>query len=742
MMVSPRSTVGNLRRSWLERLLAVVRELGAISDVDQTLNRITEATVEFLEFGAAAINVVGADGEVVVRAVAGPPGIDALLGRSSPLQHWQEVLDAAEPWGSLRFFGHEQDRRLIGRIASWSGNESAAEAQPGDWHPEDSLFAPLFSQDGALLGVLSVDQPACGERPSLEQRTVLELFANQAAVAIAESRARDHAEARRWEAEHRWQVTFERSPIGAAIVSPGGVLLQVNESLADMLGYPREQLVGRRTDELTHPDDVGLDLAAFHELLDGSRDSYERQKRLVHADGHLVFGLLQVGVIRSSTGDVQSIVAQINDVTQRKRAEDRLAHRAMHDPLTELPNRVLLEELLAGYLQSGRRTGVLYCDLDRFKIVNDSLGYEAGDELLLVLSHRLRDALPSGVTLGRVGGDEFVALAPDQDDPRRLHGLAQRLASALEQPLVVRGRLHTASLSIGITVGGAGHDHPDEVLREADLALLRAKRRGRARIEMYDPTQDKPVTVHELELEHSLRSALTEGRGLVPYFQPIVNLLDNTPVGYEALVRWVHAEQGLLDPDDFLPMAEQTGLIVPLGWWMLATCCQAAGDVRLTGGGAQWVAVNASGSQLGRGQLVPEIRRGLDASGLPPDRLHLEITESALVEASPAAIREVREVADLGVRIALDDFGTGYSSLSLLRDLPVSTVKIDRSFVAPIASDRSARAIVRSVIGLCQELGITTVAEGIETQEQLTSVRALGCNHGQGYLLGRPRPLE
>jgi diguanylate cyclase (GGDEF)-like protein/PAS domain S-box-containing protein len=560
-------------------------------------------------------------------------------------------------------------------------------------------------------------------------------------VAIAESRARDRAEARRWEAEHRWQVTFERSPIGAAIVGEDGELLQVNESLVDMLGYRREQLLRLRLSQLTHPDDIDEGTALFNELLDGSRDSYENQKRLVHADGHVVFGLLHVGVIRNSAGAIQSIVAQINDVTQRKQAEDRLAHRAMHDPLTELPNRTLLEELLAGYLDAGRPAGVLYCDLDRFKVVNDSLGHEAGDELLLVLSHRLRDALPAGITLGRVGGDEFVVLAPDEDDPRRLYALAQRLTSALEQPLVVRGHLHTASLSIGITVGGAGYDHPDEVLREADLALLRAKRRGRARIEMYDPTQDKPVTVHELELEHSLRSALAQNRGLVPYFQPIVGLLDNVAVGYEALVRWEHAEQGLLDPDAFLPMAEQTGLIVPLGWWMLATCCKAAGDSRLTGGSAQWVAVNASGSQLGRGQLVPEIRRGLEFGGLTPDRLHLEITESALVEASPAAIREVHEVADLGVKIALDDFGTGYSSLSLLRNLPVSTVKIDRSFVAPIATDRNARAIVRAVIGLCRELNIETVAEGIETQEQLTSVRALGCGQGQGYLLGRPMPL-
>jgi EAL domain-containing protein (putative c-di-GMP-specific phosphodiesterase class I) len=334
-----------------------------------------------------------------------------------------------------------------------------------------------------------------------------------------------------------------------------------------------------------------------------------------------------------------------------------------------------------------------------------------------------------------------VVLVPGEDDTEELLVLAEELMSALTAPLAVRGHLHTVSVSIGVTIGRSSHSHPDVVLREADLALLRAKRSGRTRIEVYDPAQDKAATLHDLELEQALRSALADNHGLIPYFQPIVSLADNIPVGYEALIRWRHDEDGMLAPQDFLPMAEQAGLIVPLGWWMLSVSCLAAQDVRLTGGWSRWISVNASASQLGRGQLLTEIRRALDASALPPHRLHLEITESALVNASPAVVKEVRELADLGVQVALDDFGTGYSSLSLLRDLPVATVKIDRSFVTPIATDRATRAIVRSVIALCQELAITTIAEGIETQEQLTSLRALGCNLGQGYLLGRPSPL-
>ena len=734
------SELANVRLSWLERLLDVVRELGQTSDLTLMLQRIAGAAVGFLEFGAAAINVVDGD-EIRVAAVAGPRQMDELLGQTSPVQYWLDLLDAAEEWGSLRFFSHEQDQSLFDQIASWVPDNDRPDDDPEAWHPEDALFAPLIGPDGGLLGILSVDQPSSGRRPVQEQRTVLELFANQAAVAIADFRAHERAEGRRRDAEHRWEVAFERSPIGAAIVNPDGTLAQANASLADMFGYTRAELVGMPFTELTHPEDAYTDSVLFADLVAGRRDSYEMSKRYLARDGRVLFGLLHVGAIRDRTGDTQSIVAQVNDLTQRKAAEDQLAHRATHDALTELPNRSELEFRLAAHLSSGQPVGVLYCDLDRFKTVNDSLGHDAGDELLVLLAHRLREALPSRCILGRVGGDEFVALVPGEDNPEALRVLATRLMTALNQPLELRGHRHIASVSIGITIGGALHSHPDEVLREADLALLRAKRSGRSRIEVYDPTQDKPATLHDLELEHSLRTALAEDRGLIPYYQPIVNLADHQPVGYESLVRWQLPGEGLLHPDEFLPMAEQTGLIVPLGWWMLGESCRAANDRRLTGGWSRWVAVNASGSQLGRGQLVPEIRRGLDDSGLLPSRLHLEITESALVDASAAAIKEVRAVADLGVQIALDDFGTGYSSLSLLRDLPVSTVKIDRSFVTPIAADRVARAIVRSVITLCQELNITTVAEGIETEEQLTSLRALGCTHGQGFLLGRPLPL-
>ncbi len=731
----------SVRRSWLEQVLDVVRGLGANGDLHETLTRVVEAVVDVLEFGAAAINVTTPEGDALrVDAVAGPPEALDLRGQSSDMQYWLDLLDASEEWGALRFFSHEHDPAPMDRVVSWTPKQTD-ESDPETWQADDALMAPLRDANGALLGVLSVDQPRSGRRPDLEQRTVLELFAAQAAIAITDAMAHKESESRRRDAELRWQVAFAHSPVGTAIVNPGGELSEFNDALVDMLGYSREELLSGSLRGFAHPDDEDNDAELLAELMSGTRDTYEIEKRYVHRDGHIVWGLLHVGVVRDDQGVVQSVVGQVNDITARKIAEQQFAYRAMHDQLTGLPNRSRLEELLAAYKAAGRPAGVLCCGLDRFKTVNDSLGHDAGDELLIAVAQRLQAAVTEGITVGRAGADEFVLIVPDESDPEALRGLAVRLIAVLQQPIALRGYQHTASASIGVTICGPRHEHADEVLRDADQALRRAKRHGRARVEMYDPTQDRPATVADLELEHALRAALADGRGLLPYFQPVVSLDTNAPVGYEALIRWAHSERGLLEPDDFLPLAEQSGLIAPLGWWMLDVSCQAAADPQLTGGWSRWVAVNVSGSQLGRGQLAPAIRQALDAGELPASRLHLEITETALVEASPAAIKEVREVADLGVRIALDDFGTGYSSLSLLRDLPVSTVKIDRSFVKPIASDRTARAIVRSVIALCQELSIVTVGEGVETEEQITSLRALGCTLAQGYLLGRPSPL-
>ncbi|HVU72260.1 MAG TPA: EAL domain-containing protein [Mycobacteriales bacterium] len=542
--------------------------------------------------------------------------------------------------------------------------------------------------------------------------------------------------------EERWNLAVQISDLGFMLMRADGVIVEANDAALAMIGAVRTDLERGTFDVVTHADDKDASEEMYRVLRSGESDHAVQEKRYVHRiTGKPIWVRLHLSVAREDDGSPRYYIGIIEDIRGRKSAEDELAFRATHDTLTGLPNRAMIESLLAEPVAEQKPIGVLSLDLDRFKAVNDSLGRDAGDELLRAVMRRLRAQLPADAVLARESGDQFLVLAPRAHDSAALRDIGERLQRALEEPLLVRGFAHTTNVSIGATISAPRHVHPDEVLRDADQALYRAKRDGRGRVEVYDPAQDKPATLDDLALEHALRRALQSGEGLVAHYQPIVRMADLSAVGYEALVRWQHPELGLLNPAAFLPLAEQTALIARVGDWMLETSCRAATDARLTDGWSRWVAVNASGSQLGRGELVPAVEHALDVSGLEPALLHLEITETALVEATPTVVKEINEIADMGVCIALDDFGTGFSSLTLLRDLPVGVVKIDRSFVAPIGIEKGTTAIVRSLIQLCGELGITTVAEGIETEDQLTALRALGCAEGQGFLFGHPAPL-
>jgi diguanylate cyclase (GGDEF)-like protein len=386
--------------------------------------------------------------------------------------------------------------------------------------------------------------------------------------------------------------------------------------------------------------------------------------------------------------------------------------------------------------------GVAFLDLDRFKVINDSLGHAVGDELLAEAAARLTAAVRPEDFVGRIGGDEFVIVLERLTDEDDLLFVARRIAEAFDEPMTLAGHQHLISVSVGAAVGSSP-DSPDEVLMRADLALLRAKRAGRARVEVFDSGVDRITTLADLEFEAQLRRSI-DAEELRAYYQPVVELAGQRVTGHEALVRWEHPALGLLGPDSFLPLAENSGVIRSLGWWMLFRAChdaaEAAARAVASGLAPQWVAVNMSASQLNRPGLLSIVTDALDVSGLPPSLLHLEITETALLQASAAVITDLRALRDRGVGIVLDDFGTGYSSLSLLRDLPVTSVKIDRSFVAPLLADHSASAIVRAVLLMCADLGLPTVAEGVETPEQLERLVAFGCTHGQGYLFGRPEP--
>ena len=576
----------------------------------------------------------------------------------------------------------------------------------------------------------------------------------QLLVALSQTRAAElvlhEHRSRLYQAQRQWQLAFDHSPIGAALVTPEGTLARCNQSLADLLERAPDELQGSPFTAVVQAVDAPLLDGLFSDLAEGRRDSCVLEHDFHRRSGGILSAHIEVAAIRDETGRLQTMVAQVQDIGEQRRAEEARAYEALHDELTGLPNSVFLASQIGELLRIGRPFGVAYCNMNRLKTVNDSLGRTAGDELLRDVARRLCSSLPGRCTLGRVVGDEFMMVCLGSASVDDLQAMGAGILAALAEPFDVRGHRHALGANIGVTAAHPWHRHPDEVMREAHEAMLRSKARGRSRVEVYDPDEDNPATVADLELEDALRESLEAGAPITAYFQPIVRLADRAVVGHEALARWRHPSRGLLAPAAFLPLAEQSGLVVPLGWRMLEAGCAALdassgpADVPPCRPGPSlgrrptWMSVNVSASQLGRGQLVPAVVRALDAAGADPSRLHLEITESALVHPTRAVKHELSELRRMGVEIALDDFGTGYSSLSMLRDLPVSAVKIDRSFVEPLARDPGTAAIVHRLVELCRDLGIDSVAEGIETEGQAAILGRLDCTYGQGYLFGRP----
>jgi diguanylate cyclase (GGDEF)-like protein/PAS domain S-box-containing protein len=428
-------------------------------------------------------------------------------------------------------------------------------------------------------------------------------------------------------------------------------------------------------------------------------------------------------------------VGTYEDITERHQAEEHIAHVARHDALTELPNRLLFHEKMAAGLvrvnSSGESMAVMCLDLDNFKAVNDSLGHPIGDKLLQKVARRLCGHLGDGDTISRLGGDEFAILHP-MSTLRDVESLARRLVGAGSEPVDVEGHEITTGISIGIAIAPQNGKTSDQLMKCADVALYQAKSQGRNTFRFFEPSMDLRLQARRA-LEIDLRRALSAGEFHLAY-QPLINLSSNELVGFEALLRWNHPERGPVSPAEFIPVAEEIGLIIPLGQWVLRQACTEA--ARWPGG--LKVAVNLSPVQFrGRG-LLTTVTQTLAAAGLPPDRLELEITEAVLLEQNEANIGTLHQLRALGTRIAMDDFGTGYSSLSYLRRFPFDKIKIDRSFVFDSIAGQQGEAIIRTIAELGSTLGIQTTAEGIETAEQLQIVRRAGCTEGQGYLIGRP----
>jgi diguanylate cyclase (GGDEF)-like protein len=433
-------------------------------------------------------------------------------------------------------------------------------------------------------------------------------------------------------------------------------------------------------------------------------------------------------------------VSVTRDISDRKEAELELSHAALHDALTGLPNRALFHDRLGLALRrTERRSGsvaVLFCDLDRFKVVNDSLGHDAGDRLLVDVAKRIGAALRPADTVARFGGDEFTMLCEDVAGEIEAATIAQRIVDVFRDPFLLEDGEVFLATSLGIAIARGADDRAEDLIRDADAAMYRAKERGKGRYEIFDEAM-RADAVARLETESALRRALERGE-LRLHYQPEVELATGTITGYEALVRWQHPTRGLLGPSAFIPLAEETGLIVGIGEWILREACTEA---------QRWtepltLAVNLSARQLAQHDLVAMVRAAMAETGTDPSRLCLEITESAVMESGTATTAQLRALKSLGVQLAIDDFGTGFSSLAHLRRFPVDVLKIDGTFVAGLGQEPQDASIAAAVISLAHALGLKTVAEGIETDEQLAILKELGCNLGQGYLFARPLPPE
>jgi diguanylate cyclase (GGDEF)-like protein/PAS domain S-box-containing protein len=528
--------------------------------------------------------------------------------------------------------------------------------------------------------------------------------------------------------EQRYRILFENSPQPMWVEdSESRQFLAVNEAAVRHYGFPRAKFL-----QMSSKDLLGEDLFSAETSSGGV------VRRHVTARGEPRD--VEINAHEIDFEGRRALLVSAMDVTARRKAQARLLQAAFYDPLTGLPNRALFKDRLEVAFsrargRDGLRFAVLFLDLDRFKLVNDSLGHRAGDELLVQIAQRLESCRRSGDTVARLGGDEFTLLVENVGDSEEALRVSDRVHRAMAPPFLVEGHEVFAAVSIGIALGGPGTEHPDNLMRDADTAMYRAKVRG-SRQAVFDASMHERAMA-DLRVENELRRALERGEMRVHY-QPIVNLDSGAVVGVEALVRWEHRERGLIAPGDFIPLAEETGLIVPLGRWVLEEACRNMSALP----GNIGLSVNLSGRQLLQPDLVEQVSTALSRASLDPKRLRLELTESMLIGSGAAAVEGLDRLRGTGAELCIDDFGTGYSSLSYLHQLPIDALKIDRSFVKAMVADDRKIKIVQSILMLGKGLGIEVVAEGVETEEQAATLRRMGCQRAQGYLFSRPGPLH
>lgn len=541
----------------------------------------------------------------------------------------------------------------------------------------------------------------------------------------------------------RFRSAFDYASIGMAIVSGEGRWLEVNNSLCALLGYSEKELLKTDFLALTHQEDVPRVVSKMRDLLAGKLRSYQMEKRYIHKSGAVIWANWSVSLAHTVSQSSIHLIFQVQDITDRKRAEERLHHDAFHDGLTDLPNRALfIDHLKLGMARVKRGTeslAVVYLDIDRFKIINDSLGHMVGDQLLIGVAQRIQRCLRPADTIARLGGDEFAILLEDIEDVSEAVMVTERLHKELSIPFNLSGREVITTASMGIALYSAEYENPDEMIRDADTAMYRAKSLGKARHELFDRTMHDQA-VERLQLETDLRGVLENPNELFLQYQPIMDLQKGRLCGFEALVRWRHSQHGFISPADFIPIAEEIGIINQIGEWVLRKACHQIYEwqTKFPSDAPLFMSVNLSGKQFNQPDLIRIITDILEESRLDPRSLKLEITESVVMENIEAATEMLNQLKTLGVKLSIDDFGTGYSSLSYLHRFPIDFLKIDRSFVTKMGKHKENLEIVRTIISLAKNLAMEVIAEGIETNIHFALLKKLGCQYGQGYLFARP----
>jgi diguanylate cyclase (GGDEF)-like protein/PAS domain S-box-containing protein len=604
----------------------------------------------------------------------------------------------------------------------------------------------LLSREGSYTNLEVMFRTRSGSQiPSLVSATSIQLGNEACTLCIARDiRMQRLTEERLRESEIRFRGTFENAPIGILLADINGQIFEANLFAAELLDYRQEKLPGMRLADLVPGEDRVFLKETLERLIHGTESTSRSERRMIRQDGTEIWTNFHAVIQRGEDSDTAYVIVQIADITETKNSQKRMERLAFYDTLTGLANRTLFHERLLHAIEHARRrnasAALMYLDLDQFKRVNDTLGHEAGDQLLKEVSQRLQDCVRKEDTVGRSGGDEFTILLYDITSPSDAGLVAEKILQRLREPINLSGQPLVVTTSIGITIIPADGNAPNELMKNADLAMYRAKERGRNNYQFYSEEMNTNAS-SRLRMEYEIRTALINNEFEL-FYQPKVRLTDQRIVGMECLIRWDHPTRGLIGPNEFIQVAEETGAIVDIGNWIIRSACEAGRILSEINGTPIYTAVNISPRQFRDPNLVQTIQRALRQTKLNPNFLELEITETMLMHDIDVALVTLNRLAQLGLRFAIDDFGTGYSSLNYLKKFPINTVKVDRSFIMDIPEVQDDMEITAAVIAMAHRLQMEVVAEGVETAQQLHFLQGQACDYGQGYLFSRPVSFE